>query len=71
MEVEIYGIAIDELENWAIDWFTNQDYREGLSSLYIDEYGEYIVMGWEDSITSEYFDWLVADLQKEFIVEID
>tara|TARA_R110000824_G_scaffold146393_1_gene315199 strand:- start:207 stop:443 length:237 start_codon:yes stop_codon:yes gene_type:complete len=70
MEVEILGITARDLEDWAYDWFTDHDYREGMSSLYIDEMfsdgWDTVVLGWTDSLQSEYFDWLLEDLQKEF-----
>ncbi len=66
MEVEIYGIGVDELENWIMDWFANQDYMEGLDSLYLDFLQGYITLGWTDRLQSEYFDWLLDDLEKEY-----
>ena len=66
MEVEIYGIGVDELENWIMDWFANQDYMEGLDSLSLDFFQGYITLGWTDRLQSEYFDWLLDDLEKEY-----
>lgn len=66
MEVEIYGIGVDELENWIMDWFANQDYMAGLDSLYLDFFQGYITLGWTDRLQSEYFDWLLDDLEKEY-----